>query len=143
MALDVDVVEVIVTQPVDVDQVGVAVIEVVPEAEVIEVLTSQIVVVEVQAPTVTEVVVAVPGPPGPPGPAGPGGGEEMASYQKEVDFVGSDVIYKGEAAPGSVGTAPVWRIKKIQFVGEDISEKWANGTAAFDKVWVDRATYTY
>ncbi len=67
----------------------------------------------------------------------------MATYQKEVDFVGSDVIYKGEAAPGSLISANVWRIKKIQFIAEDISEKWANGSAAFDKVWADRATYSY
>lgn len=81
---------------------------------------------------------------GPAGPAGPpGGSEEVATYQKEIDFVGSDVIYKGEAAPGSLISANVWRIKKIQFVAEDISEKWANGSAAFDKVWSDRATYSY
>lgn len=140
MALDVDVVEVIVTQPVDVESGASSVVEVVPEAEVIEVLTSQIVVVEVQAPAVTEVVVAIPGPPG---PAGPGGGEEMASYQKEVDFVGSDVVYKGEAAPGSSQSDPVWRITKITFSGEDMSERWANGSAAFDKVWSNRASYTY
>lgn len=140
MALDVDVVEVITVQPVDVDQVGAAVIEVVPEPEVVEVITSQIVVVEVQAPTVTEVVVAIPGPPG---PAGPGGGEEMATYQKEIDFVGNDVIYKADAVPGSDLSGAVWRIRKLTFVGEDIKERWANGSAAFDKVWADRATYTY
>lgn len=47
---------------------------------------------------------------GPAGPAGPAGsGEEMAANDKEVDFVGTDVIYKGDAVPGSFHSAAVWR----------------------------------
>ena len=83
------------------------------------------------------------GPAGPAGPPGTGGGEDVAAYQKEIDFVGSDVIYKADAVPGSDLLGAVWRIRKITFVGEDIRERWANGSTAFDKVWSDRATYTY
>lgn len=81
---------------------------------------------------------------GPAGPAGPAGiGEEMAANDKEVDFVGTDVIYKGDAVPGSSHSAAVWRIKKLTFVGEDFSERYANGTSLYDKVWSNRASYTY
>lgn len=81
---------------------------------------------------------------GPSGPVGPAGSaEEMAANDKEVDFVGTDVIYKGDAAPGSSHSAAVWRIKKLTFVGEDFSERYANGTSLYDKVWSNRASYTY
>lgn len=98
---------------------------------------------EIQVTTITTVFTVGQGPAGPVGPAGPGGGEEMAAYDKQVDFVGADVIYKGEAAPGSTFDQAAWRIVKIQFIGEDVSNKWANGSAAFDKVWNNRASYTY
>lgn len=78
------------------------------------------------------------------GPAGPAGsGEDMAANDKEVDFVGADIIYKGDAVPGSSHSAAVWRIKKLTFVGEDFSERYANGTSLYDKVWSNRASYTY
>lgn len=64
-------------------------------------------------------------------------------YDKLTDFVGSDVVYKGEAAPGTLEGATGWRISKITFVGEDITEKWADGSADFNKTWDDRASYDY
>ncbi len=140
MALDVDVVEVVTDQPVEVYPVQPSVIEVVPQPDLYEVVTVETIVIDIEAPPVTEVVVGIPGPAG---PAGPGGGDEVAANDKEVDFVGSDVIYKGDAAPGSALSAPVWRIKKVTFVGEDLSEKYANGSALYDKVWNNRASYTY
>jgi len=137
VALDVDVVEVLTTEVIAAQPLVQTVIEASPQLELFEVSTVETVIVEVQAPQVTEIEVGVPGPPGPPG------GEEMPMVQKEIDFVGPDVIYRGEAAPGSLLSSPVWRIKKIVFVGEDISEKWAGGSALFDKVWNDRTTYSY
>lgn len=137
MALDVDVIEVITTQVIVAESTTSSVVEVTPQPDLIEVSTVETVIVDIQAPQVTEVVVGIPGPAGPPG------GEEMPMVQKEVDFVGQDMIYRGEAAPGSLTSDPVWRIKRILFVGEDISEKWAGGSALFDKVWNDRATYSY
>jgi hypothetical protein len=96
---------------------------------------------EIQVTTITTIFSVGQGPAGPAGPAG--SGEEMAANDKEVDFVGTDVIYKGDAAPGSLHSAAVWRIKKLTFVGEDFSERYANGTSLYDKVWNNRASYTY
>ena len=77
------------------------------------------------------------------GPSGPPGSGEIVPYSKRVDFVGLDVIYKGEALPGANENSPTWRICKITFVGEDIIEQWAEGTATFDKMWSSRLSYTY
>jgi hypothetical protein len=53
-------------------------------------------------------------------------------------------IFTGKAAVGSLGTDDVWQISKTEFASDDdIEVTWANGTAAFDKVWDDRNTYTY
>lgn len=63
---------------------------------------------------------------------------------KRVDFVGEDVIYKAEAAAGTLDSAPNWRVRKIVLgVDGDVTETWANGTAAYDKIWNSRAGYTY
>ena len=63
---------------------------------------------------------------------------------KRVDFVGEDVIYKAEAAAGAADNLALWRIRKITLaVDGDVTETWATGTAAYDKIWDDRASYTY
>ena len=72
-------------------------------------------------------------------------GVEMS---RRSDFVGENIIYRGEAAPGSSESSPVWRIKRIEFVNgfdgkQDIDEKWAGGNADFVNAWVDRATLGY
>ena len=61
-----------------------------------------------------------------------------------TDFVGEDVIYRGEAMPGtSDENAAVWRIKRIMFLNGDVSEKWAAGAADFNQVWANRASLAY
>ena len=56
--------------------------------------------------------------------------------------VGSTFV--GEAAPGSLRTAAVWRIKRIyELADNQIEIIYANGSADFDKVWDDRLTYTF
>lgn len=142
MGVEVTTVEVTASEVVEVSQVQAPVVEVdvVPSAASYEVVAEQVVVVET-APSVQfiEVEVGIPGPPGPPGPAT---GETMP-YAKRTDFVGDDVIYKGEAEPGSSENDAVWRISKITFVDEDATEQWAEGTASFDKVWSSRLSYNY
>lgn len=98
-------------------------------------LRSEIVVQEI----VSTIIVAQ----GPAGPMGPSGTGETMPYSKRTDFVDSDTIYKGEAAPGSVDTDPVWRISKLLFVGEDIIETWAEGNADFNHVWSDHLILVY
>ena len=69
--------------------------------------------------------------------------ELEVQYDKLVDET-VDFTYIGEAEPGTDRTTALWRIKRIEeFPDGDIDILWANGTAAFDKIWNDRATYTY
>jgi hypothetical protein len=67
-------------------------------------------------------------------------------YNKLVDTE-NEFIYIGEAVPGSITSAAVWRIKRVEEInnstGDDYNILWADGTAEFDKVWDDRLTFTY
>lgn len=61
-------------------------------------------------------------------------------------YNGSGVVeYKGFAVPGSGDDAPVWRILRYLFDGSGnvTGARFAEGSADFDKVWDDRAGYTY
>lgn len=69
-------------------------------------------------------------------------GDEVLA-QRVDDESGGTVLYIGEAAPGSIDSATVWRIKRITFTGQDSVTEWAGGTAAFDKIWDDHLTETY
>lgn len=51
--------------------------------------------------------------------------------------------YVGEADPGSNRANPVWRIKRVYEVGDDLEIIWADNSATFDKIWNDRATFEY
>lgn len=84
------------------------------------------------------------------GPQGPTGlVEDEIVYSKRVDFIGivgtDEVLYRAEAAPGTTESQAFWRIRKILLAEADgdVTETWADGTAAFDKIWTNRATYTY
>jgi len=52
-----------------------------------------------------------------------------------------DVDYVGEAAIGTLTSAASWRIKKIDSTS-GVSITWA-GTGVFDKIWDNRASYSY
>lgn len=73
---------------------------------------------------------------------GPPGDEEVP-YAKLVDFIDDDHLYIGEAAPGTLESESVWRIKYTVFSGDDISTRWADGSSDFDKTWANRLGYTY
>ena len=51
--------------------------------------------------------------------------------------------YVGEADPGSNRANPIWRIKRVYEIGDDLEIIWADNSADFDKVWDDRTTYEY
>lgn len=58
--------------------------------------------------------------------------------------------YMGEAAPGTLDSEPGWRIYKYECVRDPVSGdmlsgtlRYANGNTRFDKVWDNRADYTY
>lgn len=80
------------------------------------------------------------------GTQGPAGiTEEDMVFAKRVDFIGTDVLYRGEAEVGTLDGANLWRIRKIDIaaVDGDVTETWAEGVASFNKVWDDRLSYTY
>lgn len=84
-------------------------------------------------------VQGVQGVEGPPGVV-----EDEMTYAKRTDFVTETLLYKGEAAVGSVEGDAVWRIRRIVLgVDDDVTETWAGGNASFDKVWTNRAGLTY
>lgn len=66
-------------------------------------------------------------------------------YDKLVDEDATNSFtYVGEASPGTDKDQNTWRIKRIYELSDgDLEILWANGTATFDKIWNDRATYTY
>lgn len=90
---------------------------------------------------VDSVSILIAGQPGPQGPAGLS--EDSMAYARQTDFVGEDVIYRGEAEAGTSTASPYWRIRKIVIVNDDISEIWADGNTLFDNVWDNRYSLTY
>lgn len=66
---------------------------------------------------------------------------------RRVDEVSSTVTYIGDAAPGSIESASVWRIQKITFgsgaTEGDITIEWADGDLLFDNDWSQRLTLSY
>ena len=67
-----------------------------------------------------------------------------AQWTTKMEYTGNNVIYVGEAQPGSSTSAVVWRIKKFTYSGNFVTDiKWAGGTSAFNKIWDSRTSYTY
>ena len=68
----------------------------------------------------------------------------LYSMRTECDANGN-IIYIGFAEPGSSEDKPVWAIKKIEYddKGNLAAVKWAEGNNNFDKIWNNRATYSY
>jgi len=56
---------------------------------------------------------------------------------------GTPNSYHGTAVKGSVTSAPVWRIKRINVVGGVTTVTWADGDSNYDNVWDNRAILTY
>ena len=70
-------------------------------------------------------------------------GADMPAYTKRVDTISDELLYKGEAVPGTGDSSPLWRVSRVEIVSDDVTEKYANGSAEFIHVWSDRATLTY
>jgi len=89
------------------------------------------------SPQETTLLISEIGIQGPPG-------EEDVAYDLEVDDSSTPTrTYIGQAIPGTSVASPAWRIKLITESGAGTSINWADGTAAFSKVWDDRLDYTY
>jgi hypothetical protein len=69
--------------------------------------------------------------------------ELEVQYDRLVDEEGT-FTYIGEADPGTTQATALWRIKRVSEQPDgDLEILWANGSAAFDKIWTSRAVYTY
>lgn len=64
-------------------------------------------------------------------------------YDIEVDTSIAGVTYVGQAAPGTAGASPLWRIKRITDTATGSSVDWANGNADFTNVWDNHLSYSY
>ena len=56
-----------------------------------------------------------------------------------------DIEYIGTAAPGSLTSESVWKIINLTYDVNDNIETvvYASGNRKFDKIWDNRASYTY
>ena len=69
--------------------------------------------------------------------------DKNKDYTKRIDEVDADNTYIGAASPYAFEDDNVWQIKKVVVSGTVTSIKYASGNNLFDKIWSDRATYTY
>lgn len=74
---------------------------------------------------------------------GGGGSPAESDFTILIDEVSATLSYVGYALPGTIASASLWKIKRIQTVGAETFVEYAGGTKDFDKVWDDRTSYTY
>ena len=63
-------------------------------------------------------------------------------YNVFLDEASATITYVGEANPGTASSAASWRIKRLDSTS-GLLITWADGDSNFDKVWDDRASYSY
>lgn len=63
-------------------------------------------------------------------------------YNVFLDEASATITYVGEAEPGTSAASALWRIKRLDSTS-GLLITWADGDSDFDKVWNDRATYSY
>lgn len=96
-----------------------------------------------QAPLLVEVQSSIVILAGQPGPAGTPS-EDNIMYASRVDFINDNLLYRAEAAPGSLDNSAVWRIRRIEISAEgDVTTTWATGSSDFLFKWSDRSIYSY
>jgi len=68
-----------------------------------------------------------------------------SDLKKRIDYDGgSDPVYVGYAAPGTAEGSAAWQIQKITYTGGLVTGiDFAGGTNDYNRVWDDRASYTY
>ena len=68
--------------------------------------------------------------------------DQESQYALQLDSVGA-TTYIGEAVPGTITSAALWRIKRMVETGPDLVITWADGNENFDNVWDSRAGLSY
>jgi len=74
--------------------------------------------------------------------------EKMSKAQRVDEENGGDVLYVGDALPGTITSSATWRIKRITFTVDgsgntDSVTEWADGNSNRDNVWDNRASLSY
>jgi len=74
-------------------------------------------------------------------------GEEVLAQRIDEES-GGNVLYIGEAQPGTADGTAAWRIKRITFTEDvdgdtDAVTEWANGAALYDRVWSNHLAESY
>jgi hypothetical protein len=59
-----------------------------------------------------------------------------------IDDAAHQITYIGYAVAGSLPSAAVWKIKRID-ESSGLLIEWADGNTSFDNVWDDRVSLTY
>ena len=68
-------------------------------------------------------------------------GNGIATFEYDAD---GKAIYIGYAEPGSSKAVARWQIRKLTYDGMLVVDiQFAGGSAEFNKVWNDRASYDY
>lgn len=66
----------------------------------------------------------------------------MADLTTLIDDVGA-ITYIGKALPGTLTSAPNWKIMRVEYIGGgDLEIKWA-GSANFSQIWGNRNSLSY
>jgi hypothetical protein len=62
----------------------------------------------------------------------------------KVDTKTKNVTYRGYSLPGLTDPSKAyWAIEIVKVVGNETTSLWAEGKPSFDKIWNNRATYSY
>lgn len=66
------------------------------------------------------------------------------SFAVRADAVDANTMYIGYSIPGVLTSEPFWQIRKlVTDSGGNLLLTYADASATFEKVWNDRASYTY
>lgn len=75
---------------------------------------------------------------------------EQVPRKTLLDDVGGGISYLGKATPGAATSDAVWQIQRITEgegiigpSGDDLIVEWAESNANSDKIWDNRAAYSY
>lgn len=66
-----------------------------------------------------------------------------AAHKIILDEVDATTTYVWDVDIWALTSSPVWMIRRLTTTSGDLAVEYANWTAYFDKVWDNRASYTY
>jgi hypothetical protein len=69
--------------------------------------------------------------------------EQINDQQLLLDQSDANNIYLAVGKIGLATSATGWQIRRISNTGAILAIQYAGGSAAFDKVWNNRASYSY